>query len=169
MSQTQNAQIQLTAHRTGNGQFQSWTATANGAACSPPDCTVSVLQGNNAVVGVTISDPQGSGHPAITFSTNPPAVVAPASPKPEIHDISGQGTATLSFKDHNWDAGTIKYTLNFNNAPSIDPIIQNGGGGPGSPMVDFLPTTTTAFAIDLFIAFVIGAIIALVARRMFTR
>ena len=165
MSQTQTAQIQLTANRKGNGQFDHWTAAVDNVACSPPDCAVTVSQGNNAAIGVTISDPNGSGQPPITFSNNP--VVAPAGPKPEIHDISGQGTATLSFKDHNWDAGTIKYTLNFNNAPSIDPIIQNGGGGPGTE-VGFLPTTTTAFAVELLIAFVIGAIFALVARRFFT-
>ena len=167
MPQMQTSQIQLTAHRTGNGQFQNWTAAVDNVACSPPDCAVTVQQGNNATIGVTISDPQGSGQPAITFSNNP--VVAPAGPKPEIHDITGQGTATLSFKDHNWDAGTIKYTLNFNNAPSIDPIIQNDGGGPGMTEVGFLPTTTTAFAIDLLIAFVIGVIVALIARRLSTR
>ncbi|NUQ18260.1 MAG: hypothetical protein HOP95_07380 [Sphingomonas sp.] len=167
MSQTQTPTIQLTAHRTGNGQFQNWTAVTDTGACSPPDCAVTVLQGNNATIGVTISDPQGSGQPPITFSNNP--VVAPAGPKPEIHDIRGQGTATLSFKDHNWDAGTIKYTLNFNNAPPIDPIIQNDGGGPPTPQVGFLPTTTTAFAVELAIAVLFGAVLALLFRRLSAR
>lgn len=167
----QTAQLQVTAFRNGSGKkFDHWEMSVDGANCVPANCTVTVAKGNNALVNITISDPNGptSGSDQITFSSS--ALSVPPTNPAEITNLTGQGTTGLSFKDHNLSQGTLKYVLNFNNAPSIDPIIQNGGGGPpgyttqpGSP---FLPRTTTAFVIDLAIAFVVGAIIALVVRRM---
>jgi|SwirhisoilCB1_FD_contig_31_4427042_length_671_multi_2_in_0_out_0_1 hypothetical protein len=165
----QNPQLQVTAVRNPSGKkFDHWEMSVDGSACKPADCTVTVAHGNNAVFKVSVSDPDGppSGPQQIVFASN--SLSVPPTPKVEITNISGQGTTSLSFKDHNLDQGTLKYTLNFNNAPSIDPIIQNGGGGPPgyTTKPGFLPTTTTAFAIDLLIAFVIGAIVALLVRRM---
>ena len=168
----QTAQLQVTAVRNGSGKkFDHWEMSVDGASCVPASCTVTVTKGNNALINVAISDPNGptSGPDQILFSSSPLSV--PPTNPPEITDLTGQGTTNLSFKDHNLSQGTLKYVLNFNNkVPSIDPIIQNGGGGPpgyttqpGSP---FLPRTTTAFVIELAIAFVLGAIIALAVRRI---
>jgi len=160
--------IQLTVVRNPGGKFDHWDASAGVQNCVPSACTVTVQHGNSGQVSIAISDPHGptTGPQRVTFSSNP--VSLPPMPKTEIHDISGAGTANLSFKDHNWDAGTIKYTLNFNNAPAIDPIIQNTGGGP-SVQQNFLPTTTGAFALDLAIAFVVGIVVALIVRRLASR
>jgi hypothetical protein len=165
----QTPALEVSAVRNGSGKkFDHWQMSVDGQNCDPPVCTVTVDHGNNALVTIKISDPDGppSGAQQITFSSNPLSV--PPTPHTEITNVTGQGTANLSFKDHNIDAGSLKYTLNFNNAPSIDPIIKNGGGGPPSfhTYPSYLPTTTTAFVIDLAIAFVLGAVIALVLRRL---
>lgn len=163
----QTPQLQVTAVRSGSGKkFDHWEMSVDGTSCSPPQCTVTVAHGNNAVVTITIADPGApSGTQPITFSNSP--LTVPPTSHPEITNINGNGTTSLSFMDHNLDVGALKYSLNFDNAPSIDPIIQNGGGGPGfTRQPSFLPTTTTAFVIDLGIAFVVGVIVALVVRRL---
>lgn len=72
----------------------------------------------------------------ITFS-NDPIWIQKGTAKPtggvdsQITGISGQGTAVLKFHDTNQTKGTLTYVLNFNNAPQLDPIIENGGGGIG--------------------------------------
>jgi len=160
--------LQLTVVRNPGGKFDHWEASSGGQNCVPTACAVTVQHGNSGQVSVTISDPHGptTGPQQVTFASSP--LQLPSMPKPEIHDISPGGTANLSFLDHNWDAGTIKYTLNFNNAPQIDPIIQNTGGGPTGQQ-NFLPTTTGAFALDLAIAFVVGIVVALIVRRLASR
>ena len=157
--------IELTVVRNPGGKFDRWDASSGGKNCVPSACAVTVQHGNSGQVSITISDPHGptTGPQKVTFASSP--LQLPPMPKPEIHDISGGGTANLSFLDHNWNAGTIKYTLQFNNAPAIDPIIQNTGGGPGVQQ-NFLPTTAGAFALDLAIAFVVGIVVALIVRRL---
>lgn len=157
---TQTATIQLTANWNGP-QFDHWDMTLDGKPCVPTACPYSVDHGNNAIFNVSIHDTTNQ----ITFSSSP--LMFPPTWPPEIHHITGQNTQSLQFKDHNWHSGTLKYSFNFNKAPSIDPIIQNNGGGPGF-LATYLPTTTTAFAIDLFIAFVVGMIAALILRRLFS-
>jgi hypothetical protein len=166
--QLSQGSIQLTVARNPGGKFDHWEGSAGGQNCMPSACAVTVQHGNSGQVSIAISDPHGpaSGPQQVTFSSNP--VSLPATPKAEIHDISPGGTTSLSFKDHNWDSGTIKYTLNFNNAPAIDPIIQNTGGGP-STQQDFLPTTIGGFATDLAIAFLLGIVVALIVRRLASR
>jgi hypothetical protein len=165
----QTAELLVTAVRNGSGKkFDHWEMSVGGVACDPPSCTVSVAKGNNALIHIAISDPNAPGGTNPVVFSSSPLSVPPTNP-PEITDLSGQGTTKLTFKDHNLSQGTLKYVLNFDNAPPIDPIIQNGGGGPGfttRPGSTFLPRTTTAFVIDLAIAFVVGAIIALVVRRL---
>lgn len=167
MSQTQ-ASMQLTVVRNPGGKFDHWQGTANGQNCVPADCSITVQHGNNGLINIAMSDPHGptSGPQQVTFSSNPISV--PSSAQAEIHDITGAGTANLSFKDHNWKAATIKYTLNFKNAPSVDPIIQNDGGGPSLHSA-YLPASTSAFAMDLAIAFLLGVIVALIVRRLASR
>lgn len=164
MSETK-PQLQLTAVRI-DGAFNHWTMSGGTNCSDPATCTVSVANSNNAHITITISDPdRPSSAPPITFSQNPMLV----PPTEEIHHLTGKGTATIKFKDHNWDAGSIKYILNFDNALSIDPIIQNGGGGPPHRALGFIsfPTTTQQLVIDLGVAFILGIIVALIVRRLF--
>ena len=169
MTQQQTPKLVVTVVRNPSGKkFDHWEMSVDGTSCVPAECTVTVDHGNNALITVTIADPnRPATEPQITFSNNP--LTIPPTNQPEIKIISGPGTSPLVFKDHNLDKETLKYTLNFNNAPSIDPIIQNGGGGPPrmAHALIPLPTTQQQLAIDLGIAFILGIIVALIVRRLF--
>jgi hypothetical protein len=116
-----------------NGQFDEWQMSVNGGgkkgAGQYPIIKVAHNDASNFTL--TITDP-GS----ITFSANP-IYIQKGTAKPtggvdsQIKDIQGQGTTVLTFHDSNKDAGKLTYVLNFNNAPQLDPIIENGGGGIG--------------------------------------
>jgi hypothetical protein len=73
---------------------------------------------------------------SIRFSSDP-IWIHEGTEKPTEHviegisEISGQNATTLKFHDGNKDAGTLTYVLNFVDAPQLDPIIDNQGGGPG--------------------------------------
>lgn len=166
----QSVQLTATAYRNPAGQFDHWGLSGGTNCTTPASCTVPVAHGNNASITVSISDPSGpnSGPQQITFAADP-IFVTPA-PKAEIKSTSlaGQGTTSLSFKDHNWDQDTLNVVLKFNNAPAMDPIIQNGGGGPPNMAVSYLPTTIAAFGVDMALALVLGVVITLIARRLFS-
>ncbi len=129
---TQSEQIDVTPIMKANGTFDYWQMSVNkGAPLGPGHYPpIAVTQGNNADFSITIL-----GSQSITFS-NDPIWVQPGTAKPtggvdkEIHKLSGQGTTVLTFKDHNWKKNDLNYVLNFNGAPQLDPIIDNGGGGP---------------------------------------
>jgi hypothetical protein len=95
------------------------------------------------LVAIKIENPQGStwkfsGDP-FWVKWGPPDPTSPSSVPTEIPpgsiQVLQQGTQ-LQFVDKNKKAGDLHYTLNFVNASnqtssSLDPIIQNGGGGEG--------------------------------------
>ncbi|HEY6048061.1 MAG TPA: hypothetical protein VIV07_03340 [Sphingomicrobium sp.] len=87
-----------------------------------------------------------------------------------LDNVSGAGTTTLTFHDPNnyngGDAVTLTYILRFSDGSYTDPIIDNGGCCHGVIHPGLLPTTTTAFIADLAIAFFVGVIVALLARRL---
>lgn len=102
---------------------------------------------------------------SVTFS-NDPIWIQKGTTKPtggvdsQITNVTGANTTVLKFHDTNKDAGTMTYVLNFNNAPQLDPIIENQGGGPG--------------VIDYSIYYLVGAaVLAVLAlflvRRMMTK
>jgi hypothetical protein len=88
---------------------------------------------HNTYFKITIEDGNG-----ITFSKDPIWIQeGTAKPlkhviDPQISKIRGQDTTELTFRDANSGGQkTLTYVLNFNSgAPQLDPIIQNGGGGP---------------------------------------
>ena len=129
---TQHEQIYISPVLTGAGKFDHWNMNYNGGNFGPGAYPpIAVLSGNNADFTVTIKDA-----PKITFSTDP-ILYGPVAPtKPigkdgnQIHSISGANTSVLTFKDHNSKKGDIAYVFNFNNAPQLDPVIGNNGGGP---------------------------------------
>jgi len=121
---TENVQVDLTPVMNGNGSFNSWQMSVNKGPLQGPGSypAIPVVSGNKADFTVTI---QNGSQQNITFAN----VLVPAENK-DIHSVAGQGTATLTFKDHNWKQGAVPYELLFNGAPKLDPIIDNGGGGP---------------------------------------
>lgn len=76
----------------------------------------------------------------------------------------------ILFVDQNGQNGSmdLTYRLNFTRngkaVTPLDPIIDNGGCCIHK---GFLPTSNTAFALDLAIAFLVGVIAALIVRRFF--
>ncbi|HJU77525.1 MAG TPA: hypothetical protein VJ597_06330 [Sphingomicrobium sp.] len=82
---------------------------------------------------------------------------------PQITNISGQGTPVLKFHDTNQTKGTLTYVLNFNNAPQLDPIIENGGGGIGDGGID-------NYAVYYLVGAAVLAVLAIfVIRRMMAK
>lgn len=122
MPPPQDVQVTLTPIMSGSS-FTSWQMTLNGTT-QPPGTypAISVANGNSANFKITIQNPPGQN---ITFAN----LLVPAENK-DIHKIDGVNTATLTFKDRNWDKGPIPYEILFNGAGKLDPIIINDGGGP---------------------------------------
>jgi hypothetical protein len=87
-----------------------------------------------------------------------------------IDQVSAGGTTSLSFRDlNNYNGGdkvTLTYVLRFSDGSYTDPIIDNGGCCHQVNHSGLLPTTTTAFVIDLAIAFFVGVLVALAVRRL---
>ena len=123
-----------------NGQ-PNWELTiVNGKKGGPGDYPpVDVASKKSAEFEIKIVDGDG-----INFSDDPIWIQAgTAKPTqhvidPQITDISGQNTTKLTFEDANsGDPMTLTYRLNFTkDAPPLDPIIKNGGGG-GPPAFDY--------------------------------
>ena len=123
-----------------NGQPNWELEVVNGNKGGPGNYpAVNVQEKKSAEFEIKIVDGNG-----ITFSGDPIWIQAgTAKPTqhvvdPQITDISGQNSTKLKFEDANsGDAMTLTYRLNFSDgAPSLDPIIQNGGGG-GPPRSDY--------------------------------
>lgn len=101
-----------------------------GGPGSYPEVAVSAKKAGDFEITIV----NGNG---ITFSTDPIWIQAgkakPTAPviDPQITDISGQNSTKLKFKDANSGLPMdLTYQLNFNNdAPPLDPVILNGGGG----------------------------------------
>ena len=139
---TQNEAIDLTAVLKKDGSFDHWQMDYNGNQSGPGSYpAIQIPYGDKADFTVTITNPNPYSDPnkKITFTSKDAIWVAPGTTKPtgptgsktkEIHDIKGEGTAVLTFKDHNWKTDNLSYVVNFDNANQLDPIIQNGGGGP---------------------------------------
>jgi hypothetical protein len=125
--------IDLIPVRKNNGQFDQWEMSVNGGAKkgagSYPAIKVAYQDTSNFTF--TITDP-GS----ITFTANP-IYIQKGTAKPtagvdsQIKNVKVTNGTVLTFHDTNQTKGTLTYVLNFNNAPQLDPIIENGGGGIG--------------------------------------
>jgi hypothetical protein len=114
---------------------------------------VSVAPKTNSKIIFEIVNPQD-----ITFSQDP-IWIAEGSAKPTggvvapFCVVSGANTPLLTVQDDNTDLADYTYVLNFNNAPSLDPIIKNGGGGPGSKRFVWYAIGALAVAALLFVLF----------------
>ena len=133
---------------TSNGQF-AWIMSIDGKAQAPGATpTIHAAKNTSPDFSFTIQSPD----PNITFKS----FLVPAGTT-EIHHVSAvAGTTNFTFKDHNKNSGDIPYEILFNNAPKLDPIIDNSGGGTGfyltGPMVEYLGYAIAAVVIVLVVA-----------------
>lgn len=105
--------------------------TQSGGPGSYPQVTVP--NGTNANFKYTIINT-----PGVTFGSDPIWIQAgttkPTQPGVDGHFNvpPGQNGTTLNFHDNNKGNGeTLSYVLRFSDGTTLDPIINNGGGGPG--------------------------------------
>jgi hypothetical protein len=141
---TEKLQINLVKQGSGPGEWHM----SQGAASTAPGSVAAASGGPGnypkvhvpakatADFEITIVNPGN-----ITFSGDPIWIQkGTAKPTggvdPQITNISGQNSTVLKFHDTNQTKGTLTYVLNFNNAPQLDPIIENGGGGIGGGGID---------------------------------
>lgn len=131
--------VNVTPVKGQNGQI-SWTLSYAGKkGTSSQDYPPIVLAkyDTNAKITFTIKDGDG-----ITFAADPiwVAVAGPGNPVPspskagvndQIDSVKLHNSTQLVIVDKNkGDPVTLSYQLNFEGAPPLDPIIQNGGSGP---------------------------------------
>jgi hypothetical protein len=141
-----------------------WNMSLDGGQPGGPNHypKVAVGYGNNADLTFEIVHP-GS----ITFAKDKPILIGPGTAKPTGVDaqftFSGQGTTKLTVHDSNANAGTYTYVLNFENAPPLDPIIQNDGGGGRA---GWFRDNSAAQIIGVLLVLVVAA---LFVRRMFAK
>jgi hypothetical protein len=143
----------LTPGKDANGAFQ-WQMGLNGSTpAGPPYPAITVAHGHTAVISFSIQNA-----PGVTFTDKP--FLVPAETK-GLHIDSLQPTE-LTVKDHNLGKDQIPYTLAFNGAVKLDPIIDNDGGG------HFMPDlTSTDVAFPALGGFAVGILLTLAFRAMF--
>lgn len=141
---TQNPAIDLFPVRKG-GAFDHWEMSVGGGPRQgAPFPQLSVKHGNNAEFSITISDAQGIEFQPYNLPSSTPIYIQAGLQKPtggidaDIKNIkvkddpqTGAKNAVLKFHDGNQKAGPLTYVLNFKGADPLDPIVNNGGGGPG--------------------------------------
>lgn len=156
--QATSAKMVIVRVKSGPGPAE-WRMSYNGQTGGPgnyPQLSIPATKAGN--IEIKIASPQN-----VTFSGDPIWIQSGLA-KPTEHvidsqigNIQGQNTTVLTFTDYNYGgAKTLTYRLNFTNAPPLDPIIQNGGGGtpPSNVMYDY---AIYGFAV-LFVAALIGYI-----------
>lgn len=135
---TQNGQI--------SWEMQYGSKKGNGPDSYPP---IVIPHGSkNTKIEFTINDP---GNITFVPVDQKPIYIQEIDPaEPQTKPVKGvvnyqfkvekvsQDGKTLTIKDKNGSAKTYSYELNFNNAPPLDPIIQNGGGGGGNQFYDWI-------------------------------
>ena len=148
MAQPQDVQVTLTPVMNANGSFNYWQMSVDKGSPQGPGNypAATVTNGNKADFTVTIQNGPGQN---FTFAN----ILVPAENK-EIHTVSGLGTNKMTFKDHNWGKADIPYEILFTNAPKLDPIIKNDGGGPPVYQAYLLDFAIFAGAVMLTLLFV---------------
>jgi hypothetical protein len=143
-------QVNVTLTPVMNGtSVSTWQMNIQGAPTQPPPGTYPPLvvnEGNSADFKFTIQNaPQN-----VTFA----AFLVPAK-NSDIHHVSKpvNGSTVVTFEDHNLDKGPIPYEILFNEAPKIDPIIDNNGGGN---FLSYFLVEYGAAGLALVVALIIG-------------
>lgn len=145
----------------GPGGIQ-WQMSLNGGTPQGPGNypVLNVPYGVAEDITVTIKNPGN-----VTFALTNEFCAQPGTSKPTKcwgpFNSKGAGTTVLTLHDGNTEKTptTYTYVMNFKSAPQLDPIIRNGGGGPG---------VNKLFVAEIAaIILVVAIVAALLARRMF--
>lgn len=159
----ENISIQL--NPVGN-PVTKWEMSMNGGKMKGPGDypTANVNKGSTGVLTFTIN---GNPNSNVTFAaaqTDPTNINNPfcaqlGSTKPTAcggpFTYTGAGTTQLVVTDTNNEvsAASYYYVLNFNNAPQVDPIINNGGKGFYGPGPRFALEAVVVVLAVILIAF----------------
>ncbi|HEV8406621.1 MAG TPA: hypothetical protein VGQ34_01705 [Sphingomicrobium sp.] len=173
MNANDNISIELTP--VGN-PVTKWEMSMNGGKKMGPGeyPTANVPHGDTGVMTFTIN---GGPNSNVTFAakqTDPTNISNPfcaqlGSTKPTacggpFSYPSGGGTQLVVTDNNNeMSAASYYYVLNFNGAPQLDPIINNGGNGIYNPG----PRFTSTQVIEAVVLILVLIVIALFAWRMF--
>ena len=153
-----NHQVTLTPPTATTG----WQMSLDGGNKQGPGSypTISVAKGDKADIVYTIDNSQGTN---VTFATQP--ILVP----PKVNDLgnpTGGGTS-ITLNDSNQNKGPIPYTLVFNGAPTLDPIIDNGGCcGKTFSFSSPIEITGGELALYLLVAFLAGMIALMGVRAL---
>ena len=154
-----NHQVTLTPPDATN---PNWLMSVDGGKAEGPGSypTISVAAKDKSDITYTIQNGPGQN---VTFATQP--ILVP----PKVNDLgnpTGGGTS-ITLNDTNQNKGAIPYTLVFNGAPKLDPIIDNGGccGFEGSYSGPIQLSGAT-LALYLLVAFLAGVIATMAVRAM---
>jgi hypothetical protein len=139
-----------------------WLMSLDGGNSQGPGSypAISVGKGDKADITYTIKNGPGQN---VTFAINP--ILVP----PKVNDLGNPagGGGSITINDTNQNKGDIPYSLVFNEAPKLDPIIQNGGccsfqSGFSRPV----ELSGGELALYLVVAFVAGMIAMMGLRAM---
>ncbi len=164
--------IEVTPARNSNGGIDWTLCNKTNNTCGGSGNYPAVDLGQNTgsqVIVVSISDPSNLGiafpskaADALWIQANTKPTGPVIGPPNQIVGVT-TGSNTLVFTDKNKGSPiTLKYQLNFvgpdnQKVTSIDPDIRNGGG------------TVSLFGVDVAVAFLIGATVALAIAAMWFR
>jgi hypothetical protein len=155
-----NVNLTLESQGGTNGWHMNIAGQGKGGPNNYPKAVVK--HGSNADFHFAITGP---GTQNITFADINPISIAPdtgtGSPtvignnSDQIVNISVGGKKVLSFTDLNTDPpAKLTYQLNFSDGSKLDPIIENGGGGPpGFQFEYYLIGGVLLFALLALVAF----------------
>ena len=150
MAQT-NHQVTLTPP---TATTPNWLMSVDGGKAEGPGSYPTISVGAKDKSDITFTIQNGPGQ-NITFATHP--ILVP----PKVNDLgnpAGGGTS-ITVNDTNQNKGAIPYTLVFNGAPKLDPIIDNGGCcGKTSFFSSPIEMTGSSLSIYLLVAFLAGMV-----------
>lgn len=132
----QTIDVQLYPVTVGNS-FQWEMTVAYGGGNPSPRSTqyppLDVTAKGSATITFTINNKPGQ---QIVFDPDHPFFVSPflgkGAKNPGIKSVTLNDPKQLVVEDGNGDKVSFPYMLKFVGAPPLDPIVNNGGGGPGN-------------------------------------
>lgn len=143
-----------------NGATGWLMKVGNGGWTSGPQYAPIVVPSQHKA-DITFTIQNGTGQHA-SFASNP--ILLPAKDKVFDNPVINSATS-FTITDKNPDVDhSIPYVLLFTNAPKLDPIIDNDGGGRISSDLSTYNTSFVAIG-----GFAVGVIVTLIMRSMFRK
>jgi hypothetical protein len=131
-----------------------WLMSVDGGKAEGPGSYPTISVGPKDKSDITFTIQNGPGQ-NVTFATNP--ILVP----PKVNDLGNPtgGSTSITVNDTNQNKGAIPYTLVFNGAPKLDPIIDNGGCcGKTNFFSSPIEMTGTSLSLYLLVAFLAGMV-----------